>query len=280
MLTTSRKMAVARVLRRLVVGARAVVGKGSGARVSRRGARWDLNLDEGIDLAVYLGLYQRLPSATLERMVPEGSVILDIGANIGIHTAALAYRVGPAGRVVAVEPTDYAFRRLLANLALNPQFAASVTPVQAALGRPGGASAFFSRWPLAEAGARHERHGGVLEPAGGARRMTLDALADEIAATDPRRIAFIKLDVDGNELDVLESGRQMLERHRPQLLVEVAPYVQDEVPGRFDALIGLLKGMGYRPELPGSDRAISGTADDIRRRFRDGAGADVAFIPA
>jgi FkbM family methyltransferase len=48
-----------------------------------------------------------------------GSVVLDIGANIGCHTVAFSRIVGPAGTVFAYEPERTNFNTLCGNIAIN-----------------------------------------------------------------------------------------------------------------------------------------------------------------
>jgi len=77
---------------------------------------------EGIDFSIYLlGAFERSTVRALQKLVIPGSVVFDIGANIGAHTLGLARSVGPAGRVFAIEPSDFAFAKLKRNLALNPE---------------------------------------------------------------------------------------------------------------------------------------------------------------
>ncbi|HEY6705131.1 MAG TPA: FkbM family methyltransferase [Xanthobacteraceae bacterium] len=140
-----------------IVGARALAGRSSRVIARRRDVNWELELNEGIDLAIYLGLYQRIPRRAARWITP-GALVLDIGANIGAHSLPLARAVGRDGVVVAVEPTDYAFCRLQANAALNPDLQSRLILVQAALTAqtdgpgPKENARFYSRWPLSGGG--------------------------------------------------------------------------------------------------------------------------------
>jgi methyltransferase FkbM-like protein len=60
-----------------------------------------------------------------------------------------------------------------------------------------------------------------------------------------RPVAFIKLDVDGHELDVLRGATQLLTAQKPPILIEVGPHVQDEVPKRFEQLLRTFEDHGY-----------------------------------
>jgi SAM-dependent methyltransferase len=171
MLSTRQKMAIARVLNAAIVGARTAAGRTPRVSV-RRGqvVTWDLDLNEGIDLAIYLGLYQRIPRRAA-RWIRPGALVLDIGANIGAHSLPLAREVGTDGLVVAIEPSDYAFARLKANAVANPELLPRLVLIQAALSAGAAAPAneetvrFYSRWPLRGGGAdRHPKHSAPLKP--------------------------------------------------------------------------------------------------------------------
>jgi FkbM family methyltransferase len=283
MLTTKRKIALARMLSFAVVGTRALAGRSSRVIARRRDVNWELELNEGIDLAIYLGVYQRIPRRAARWITP-GALVLDIGANVGAYSLPLARAVGRDGVVVAVEPTDYAFSRLQANAALNPDLLARLVLVQAALtaqadGPDLKANArFYSRWPLKGGGPdRHRKHLGELEPAKGARFLTLDTLLHEIQAKQRinRPIAFVKLDVDGHEFDVLRGATQLLTAQKPPILIEIGPHVQDEVPQRFEQLIGIFDGHGYRLETGDTGKKLPLSAPALRALIGDGATIDV-----
>src|SRR5688572_10184294 len=111
MLSTKAKLQVARLLSRAIVGGRKIIGRDSSVRVRRQGIDWQLDLEEGIDFAIYLGAYQRIPDRVRQDWLRNGSLAVDIGANIGAFSLPLVREIGEGGRVIAVEPTDYAFRK-------------------------------------------------------------------------------------------------------------------------------------------------------------------------
>lgn len=146
---TANKIALARLAYRAIHLARAAAGYSDRTIVQRDGLSYDLDLSEGIDFAIYLGMFERKTRNALKTLVKPASVVLDIGANIGVHTMLLAELVGPSGRVLSFEPSDYGVRKLRRNLGLNPELAGRVTLLHCFLAATDGAAVpdkIFSSW--------------------------------------------------------------------------------------------------------------------------------------
>jgi FkbM family methyltransferase len=253
-LSTKQKTAVAGLVSRPVVGARRAVGKGPTMVSRRRGIAWNLDLREGIDLAIWLfGSFEPSTRRVYSRMVGPGDTVVDIGANVGAHTLQFSSIVGPAGRVVAIEPTEWAFTKLRANLDLNPDLAKRVHAEQAALvASPDDPlpEAIYASWPLRDGDDLHPTHRGRAVATSGARAATLDGL---LAEAGVERIDLIKLDVDGAECAVLRGGAESLARHRPPILLELAPHVFEEAGSGIGELTEVLAGAGYSLRELGSN---------------------------
>jgi FkbM family methyltransferase len=163
------------------------------------------------------------------QLVQPGMVVLDIGANIGAHTLFFAQAVRSSGTVHAFEPQRIVFQTLAANVALN-----SLTNVhchQVILGETPGSMMV----PPLDYGKENNFGGlglGTFEVGEAVQVMSLDDL-------DVEQCDFIKLDVEGMELQVLRGARETLRRLRPLL------YVENDRADRQDALIQELDAAGY-----------------------------------
>lgn len=252
-LTTLTKIRMASCCARMLIGWRRYRGLGPRGIFQRHGFAWKLDLQEGIDFAIYLlGRFEASSQHVYRPLIGPGDTVLDIGANIGAHTLPLAECVGSTGHVHAFEPTLYAKNKLLANVRLNPQLAPRVKVVHCFLSDRSDHDRLFSvysRWPLAGAREdRHPHHGGQLEDVGDAAQLSLD---DYVRQEGLTRIDFIKLDVDGNELPVLLGAAESLKKFHPAILMEIAPDYQGAKP---EAILDLLWNYGYQI------RAINGRA--------------------
>jgi FkbM family methyltransferase len=279
---TRHKIALARVAYHLVMLGRHAIGKTAELVAVRRGLRWRLDLREGIDLSIYLlGAFEVQTLRTYEKIVRSGDVVLDIGANIGAHTLHFARLVGPAGRVVAFEPTRYAFEKLEANLGLNPTLASRVQLLQAMLAASSGSGVtppLYSSWPTAgETGDVHERHRGRLMETTGAGICTLDDVVEKLGLT---RVDFVKLDVDGHEHGVVAGGRETLRRWHPVILMEAAPYLFADRHADFDEIFAILGELGYRLRDAGTGEELPVAGKELRRLIRDGESRNVLAEPA
>jgi FkbM family methyltransferase len=246
LLATRTKIKVARMLYRSVSTMRGVAGKRGDLVTCRRGGiNWRLNLQEGIDLAIYLfGRFEASTSAALKRLLSPGMVVVDIGANIGAHALPMAQSVAPNGAVIAVEPTDFAFSRLAENVALNPELSKAVRPMQVCLGEPGETKpeALYASWKVEPGAETHGVHGGALCSINNAQIQTLDHLVNSLGLT---KIDGIKMDVDGHEVKVLRGSVDTLARMKPFLLLELCPYALEEHDTSFQELVDILTGLGY-----------------------------------
>ncbi len=163
-----------------------------------------------------LGTHDLEVQYALSRLLRPGMTVYDVGANVGFTAVLAARRVGPQGRVVCFEPLPANAEQIRRNAALNRFSGVEVR--QTALGREDGEAEFLTSesptWGrLAQAGAAPRQSGVLRVPV-----RSLDSLAVGDKLPPP---AFIKMDVEGAEADVLAGGRKLLAAARPVLVVEL-----------------------------------------------------------
>jgi FkbM family methyltransferase len=281
MLTTKTKISLAALAYRAIATTRGLFGKGKQVIVTRGGVRWCLDLDEGIDFSIYLlGAFEKSTATTLRSLVKPGDTVLDIGANVGAHTLGLASGVGPVGKVFAFEPADFAFRKLLRNLELNPELERRTQASQVMLGADVDkplADGIYASWPLEKVDSVHPKHRGRFVSTQGAVADTLDGFVERHGIG---RIDLIKMDVDGNELPVLRGGRGVLVKHRPTIVMEMSPYVHAEQQNSFAEMIELLRNSKYRIESASNRTKLPLDTAALEALIPDGAGINVVALPS
>jgi FkbM family methyltransferase len=273
---TATKIAIARALHEVVRFGRGTLGRPDKGIFSRRGIAYELDLSQGIDFAIYLGgMFEWTTSVALARLTEPSSLVLDIGANIGAHTLHLASLVGPSGRVMAFEPTDFAFQKLRRNLDLNPQLASRVETFQCFLTADDETrvpDAIYSSWPLTPESGLHPKHLGREMQTDAARAWSLDKVLAEHAG---HRVQLVKLDVDGFECDVLRGATAMLRDHRPVFVMELAPYSLEERGSSLEELLSYFMPNGYSFYTLLSRKRLPSTARELQRLVADGASVNV-----
>ncbi|MBL7714112.1 MAG: FkbM family methyltransferase [Bdellovibrionales bacterium] len=223
------------------------------AVVRRKGIRWCLDLRESIDLSLFFtGTFEPDVTLSYQKILRPGDRVLDIGANFGAHTLRFAQAVGPTGHVVAFEPTRYALDRLRQNLALNPEFSSQVEVQFSFLGRtpsaeiPKAVSSSFRLASFSESEERNPKDFGFAKSTEGAASTTLDLFTAGLPGRPENAMDFVKLDVDGNETEVIAGASSTLKSLRPVFLVEIAPGHFEDQPERFHSWVSGILSQGYR----------------------------------
>jgi hypothetical protein len=106
---------------------------------------------------------------------------------------------------------------------------------------------------------------------------TVDHVLERLAVD---RVAFVKLDVDGNEFSVLEGATRLFKQDRPVFLLELAPDAFSSNPGDFDSMIDLLHRSSYRLYAVGRDDPLPKDPRQMRARVPRGGGLNAIARPA
>jgi FkbM family methyltransferase len=175
-------------------------------------------------LAYALGLYEPEAMQSVRRLVKEGDCCIDVGANVGYYTISLANWVGPSGLVVAFEPFPSNFSILEKNIHLNQLNNVTLEP--SALSKCSGSVQLIH-----EVGDQFSATPSVGGYAVEGDRVSVNVPScrlDDYAAGLAKAPNFIKIDVEGAELAVLEGARRTLATAIPILLVEIHDWGSDE----------------------------------------------------
>jgi FkbM family methyltransferase len=149
-------------------------------------------------------------------LILAGQTVLDIGANFGVFTKLFSQLVGPNGSVIAFEPVPQTFRTLAAGV--KRFHLRNVQAINKAVSdQVGGALMEVPQYAKSEGDNLYAAHivsAKNSEDTFSVNTVTIDSL-------QLSRVDFIKIDVEGHELEVLRGSRETLERYHPILMVEV-----------------------------------------------------------
>jgi FkbM family methyltransferase len=201
------------------------------------------------------GIYkQRFEAGTAEALRPwvlPGSMVVDVGANIGFFTVRFARWAGIGGRVVAIEPEADNLRMLRQQLLKNREGASVEVIEGVAADHPGILQLVVNPDHPAD-----HRIGAIGVPV---RAWTIDEV---LAARNWPQVSLIKIDVQGAEVRVLRGARETIRRFHPALFVEVDDQALLEAGHSADILLDEIETLGYGCYDP---------ADPMRRLTRSEA---------
>lgn len=189
-----------------------------------RGKKW---IAGSSNHGCWLGSYECDKQTLIARSVEQGTVFFDIGAHVGFYTLLASILVGDAGKVFAFEPLPRNLEYLKKHLDVNG--IQNVTIFDAAVSNRSGKAQF--------AEAPNSSMGSLVDEG----MLTVDVVSlDELLASE--RVPhphYMKIDVEGAEMSVLEGAST--------LLAEACPTIFLATHGRkvHAQCISLLQSLGY-----------------------------------
>jgi FkbM family methyltransferase len=215
--------------------------------------------EEQMSQVVYVsGLYEPCTASALRQILAPGDTFVDVGANIGLLTMLASRWVGPAGSVLSFEPSRREFARLENHLDRNAL--GNVHPVHAALG---------SREERRLLHVAHASRSGLntFKPNFGYEDVTeaytettpVLRLDDVVRARAISRVDAIKIDVEGDEVDVVMGAKNTIARDRPAIIIEMSSERAVPDDATRIGLESLLRSLDYEFV------AIDGDAGALRR---------------
>jgi FkbM family methyltransferase len=183
--------------------------------------------DKSIMLPIEMsnGFYEPHVLNLMKDIIKKDNICIDIGANIGVISLVLSKLVGENGKVYSIEASKNNYNYLLKNIEINKlknivainqgvwdcQKINTFSYVEEVAG-----CSFFSSKNI---------HEGYLE------NVTCKPLKDIFCDYDIKYIDFIKLDVEGSEIKVIQGGYDIFLKFKPHLIVEYNPIVLERFFG-------------------------------------------------
>jgi FkbM family methyltransferase len=191
-----------------------------------------------VERIMWTGTYEPPLIRFLQTHNTEGWTCLDVGANVGAVALALAKYVGPSGKVYAFEPGPPNQQRLRNNFTLNPGLLGRTELLECGVAdKPG------ELWWAEE----HGNPGNALLSDKGTHKIQVITLDAFLSSRQLDHVDFVKIDVEGMELQVMRGAAEVLRSFQPAVYFETLPrYVNSAKGATFADIQKLLVGeFGY-----------------------------------
>jgi len=156
--------------------------------------------------------------------ISDGDVVIDCGANIGLFTLYAQSKIGPAGKIICIEPIRETYELLVSNVLKNPLVTSQrIVPLNLALSDKTETRDFvYSEERSASATGCIERFSIARGTRDSYEKLTIactsldEIVFDNLKAT---RIDFIKLDAEGMEKEIISGGRKTIRSFKPKFVI-------------------------------------------------------------
>lgn len=213
-------------------------------RVARCDGLWfELDLRDFVERNIFLKLYDRMELQALRRLLRPGAVVVDVGANIGYYSLVCSELVGAQGHVYAFEPVAQTAKRMARNIELNAP--RNISLIRSACGSRCGTVSMLPV-PVGNAGKTQVAGSGEL----GSEVVPITTLDAFVSGSGLTQLDFIKMDIEGFEMEFIAGARDSLTRFHPTLLMELFPSALSKYGTTPEAIIEALQALGYHLKMP------------------------------
>lgn len=191
-----------------------------------------------IDARIFFtGDYEPEVKQIFKALIREGQTVLDVGANIGVHTLFFSTLVGGHGKVISCEPSKANQRALADNIVLNGFTNIELLPY--ALGLKDETLYLNSN--------NDDKNPGAFSIAAGGNEAVVCKQGDALLSSmGIDKVDFIKVDVEGYEWFVLQGLQQSIQSMRPKIMFEFDDNYQQRAHKEGTDLLNLIRSWGYQ----------------------------------
>jgi FkbM family methyltransferase len=216
----------------------------------------------------------------LRKLVKQGDIVVEAGANIGAHSLLIGKRIGHGGKLYCFEPTNYAFDKLVININLN-NLNGIIRPEKIALSNLGCEMPITCMVSDFKLGASNDEVGEDITD------CQVTSLDDYFFKNEIRSLSLMKIDVDGYDYKVLTGSKKTVFRYKPIILIELANFTLsrqgDSVKNIYDLLTDL-NYTGFYLSTPTNNNYMAGlkieNCEEILRISGKSSHVDSIFFPA
>jgi FkbM family methyltransferase len=179
--------------------------------------------------------YEASTNAILSKYIKEGDIVIEAGSNLGSETLLISKLIGK-GHIYGFEPNPYTFERLKINVSINEL--RNVAVYDYAMGEKNGEIS-FNIYPKGFCNPGMSSK--YMETAASKKitvvQKTLDTFIKE---NNISKVNFIKMDIQGAEMDMIMGSDDTISRFKPVIFTEAYKLYND-----LDAIYNRIKNYGY-----------------------------------
>lgn len=180
----------------------------------------------------------------VSRLLKPGMTFFDVGANQGFYTILASKRVGPQGRVFAFEPATTELRKLRTNLLLNRCHNVVVEPQ--AVANHQGVTDFYLCVDYQSSFSSLRQPAEDVTSRTRLMRVPITTLDLYVESNNISSLDFIKIDVEGAELDVLKGAVTVVKEFRPVIMCEIEDRRTRQYGYQAQEILEFLHDCGYK----------------------------------
>jgi len=233
---------------------------------TRNGITFRFDLNDMVDWFNYFG-FKELERDNLFKALKPGDVVIDVGANMGEFSLKVSQLVGERGKVISFEPDPVNFQRLQTNFSLNPELAARIEVHNVGLGE------FPGTVNLSVVNESNRGMNRVVKDALNFNSITINTLDNIVLSGQLTKLDWIKIDVEGFEMNVLKGAEQAILQFKPSLFIELDDKNLREQNSSASDLVNWLTERGYIVTIAQSNQVLQSTDNFINCHY------DILAIP-
>jgi FkbM family methyltransferase len=183
--------------------------------------------------------YEKHFTAFANLVINEGDVVMDFGANLGYHTITMASFIGNKGKIHSFEPQRIIFQQLNCNVFLNGldnvytyNLAIGESESEVFIDSPDFHNIMPMYTNIGNTSINTNKMGTMV------KQISLDSLKLS-------QVNFIKMDVQGSELNILKGGKNTILKYKPFIFIEIEERQLKLFNITSKELINYTKQLGY-----------------------------------
>jgi FkbM family methyltransferase len=181
------------------------------------------------------GEFEKNEMELCKEYISENSIVLDIGANIGLHSIYFS-SLAQHGCVLSFEPSLTTFSFLVGNVAN----ISNIVPMNIAVSDEGKIADFFHASDNAYSSLMDTKRKEVVKVI----KVPCMRVDDVVSGLQLKRVDFVKIDVEGLEYEVLKGMNEIISKYQPIIFCEI--YKGKNSNQKPDETVQLLIDKGYR----------------------------------